>query len=287
MAHDVSMPRKAEPPPSPSVPGPKSVPRTWRLSRFRWVPTTVVLALATAVPVAEQAGSVTIALLMVATLGGLTLLYTVLSNRSVARFALGLTAITAAGVLPWWGSWWPIPGVIGLCAYFVAHARARRGPAGPPRILRRGRFGASDALWVLGLVSVSVASLLVFRAFTPAPVSEAAYLLTAMTPGSLVVTGAAFAMLNALVEELLFRGVMLDHLQRVSPTWVAVGMQAVAFGMLHLNGYPYGPGGVALAAIYGMLLGILRVRTGGLLACWIAHVFADIVIFALLFEGVT
>jgi membrane protease YdiL (CAAX protease family) len=255
------------------------------LTRFRWLPATVVLALAMASPMAEQAGADTLAWLMAAGLGGLTLLYWLLGHESVARFSLGLTALAVAGVLPWLGSWWPIPAVVGLCVFFVAHASAARGRSRPPKILRRGRFGALELSWVLGLVLVSAAALLVFRALTSPPVSDLTYLLTAMTPGSLMLVGAAFAMVNAFVEELLFRGVILHHLQRAMPTAMAVGLQALAFGMLHLNAYPYGPAGVALAATYGLLLGIVRVRTGGLLACWAAHVCADIVIFALLVQG--
>jgi uncharacterized protein len=276
--------RTSGPPVDPDARTP--TPHSGRFAGFRWLPCVCVLALATGASLTEHAGLAAVTELILAGLVGLTALFAVLGRALDARLALCLAVIATAGAAPWLGGWWPIPGVIGLCAYFVAHARARcRPPATAARILRSGRFGLRDALYVLVLVLVSVVALLLFRAFTPAPVSSVAALLTAWTPHSLLVAGATFAMLNAFVEELLFRGVLMHHLGRVMSSWLAVGLQAVAFGLLHLNGYPYGPVGVGLAGIYAVLLGVLRLQTGGLLACWIAHVCADIVIFAVLVTG--
>ncbi|WP_437619116.1 hypothetical protein [Sorangium sp. So ce1151] len=49
-----------------------------------------------------------------------------------------------------------------------------------------------------------------------------------------------------------------------------------------MNGFPSGAVGVGLAAIYAVMLGVLRRRAGGLLALCVAHVAADLTIFALL-----
>jgi uncharacterized protein len=211
---------------------------------------------------------------------GLTLFCALIGDGATARLGLCLTAIGAATVLPWQISWWPIPGVVGLCVYFAAHARARRLPSGPPAVLRCGRIGARQCLYVLGLVLTSAIALLVFEHFFPPQVGPEAGFLLALAPGPLVAVGLAFAMVNAFVEEALFRGVIMHHLQGTLGTWLAVGLQALLFGMLHLDGYPYGPLGVVMAGAYGVLLGLLRVHSGGLLACWLAHVCADVVIFA-------
>lgn len=48
---------------------------------------------------------------------------------------------------------------------------------------------------------------------------------------------------------------------------------AMAFGLC---------GGVALAAVYGLMMGALRLRANGLLAPWLAHLGADLVIAAIL-----
>jgi hypothetical protein len=44
---------------------------------------------------------------------------------------------------------------------------------------------------------------------------------------------------------------------------------------------------VALASVYGVSLGALRVRSGGLMAPFIAHVCADAVIFVLIVQTMT
>jgi membrane protease YdiL (CAAX protease family) len=54
------------------------------------------------------------------------------------------------------------------------------------------------------------------------------------------------------------------------------------FGVGHLHGFPSGWIGVGLATIYGLMLGVVRLRTGGLLAAWIAHVAADFTIACLI-----
>ena len=61
--------------------------------------------------------------------------------------------------------------------------------------------------------------------------------------------------------------------------------QAVGFGLLHLHGYAHGIIGAALAAGYGLLLGLLRLRTGGLMACWIRRMAADAVIFVFILQA--
>jgi hypothetical protein len=47
---------------------------------------------------------------------------------------------------------------------------------------------------------------------------------------------------------------------------------------MHLHGFPRGWSGVALASVYGLMMGALRQRARGLLAPWVAHLFADLAI---------
>mmetsp|Transcript_20064 Transcript_20064/g.80037 ORF Transcript_20064/g.80037 Transcript_20064/m.80037 type:complete len:351 (+) Transcript_20064:1214-2266(+) len=114
-----------------------------------------------------------------------------------------------------------------------------------------------------------------------------------------------FALLNALVEELEFRGIILQALRRgsrplVSPTpppsgrsatgaalidfvvggshatLAAVALQAVLFGAQHaVGGFPNGAVGCVLVTLWGFVLGALRVAFGGLLAGYAVHVVAD------------
>jgi len=67
--------------------------------------------------------------------------------------------------------------------------------------------------------------------------------------------------------------------ERAEASALPVFLQAIAFSALHLQGgFPRGVVGVGLAFVYGLLLGALRRRAGGLLAPWVAHVFTDLAI---------
>jgi membrane protease YdiL (CAAX protease family) len=95
---------------------------------------------------------------------------------------------------------------------------------------------------------------------------------------------------TALAEELIFRGALLGlYLQRHRP-WVAVAMSSTVFGLwhvastvgrLHTNQLAAEAGGATQAAIVaaavlaataaGAFFSWLRLRTGSLLAPWVAH----------------
>jgi hypothetical protein len=96
--------------------------------------------------------------------------------------------------------------------------------------------------------------------------------------------GLFFAILNATMEEAVFRGVFMDALDRaLGDGHASVGIQATLFGAYHyLDGFPNGASGLALALIYGILLGVLRRLSRGMLAPLMAHIAADLVIFAIL-----
>ena len=97
-----------------------------------------------------------------------------------------------------------------------------------------------------------------------------------------VLAGAAFSLLNAAVEAVIFRGVLQTALQGVGGPVLAILVQAVAFGLLHVVGVPSGIVGAVMAGVWGGLLGVMRWRTHGLLAPYLAHVTADVTIFCLL-----
>ncbi len=113
-------------------------------------------------------------------------------------------------------------------------------------------------------------------------ISDLTNALPALAPWLLLAGGTAWAALNAFGEEAIFRGALLEALERAIGARAAVVVQALPFGLLHWHGFPRGVDGAALATIYGLMLGAVRRRTGGLLAPIVAHVFADVVILALL-----
>ncbi len=107
----------------------------------------------------------------------------------------------------------------------------------------------------------------------------------AMVPrgNMLVLISAAlgFALLNATMEELIWRGGIQSWLVEHTSIRLAILVQALSFGALHWAGFPSGWSGVALATIYGVMLGWLRHATGGLAAPIVAHILADLTIFLL------
>jgi uncharacterized protein len=60
-------------------------------------------------------------------------------------------------------------------------------------------------------------------------------------------------------------------------------IQAVSFGVAHYrNGFPNGIVGSAMAATFGIMLGIIRRKSKGILAGWLAHTAVDAAIFTMI-----
>lgn len=85
----------------------------------------------------------------------------------------------------------------------------------------------------------------------------------------------ALSMIAALAEEMLFRGILLDWLKDRTPAAVAVGTQALAFGVIHAG---YGSLlHVAAATTFGVIVGVMALRAGLVPAIGI-HLFVNLVI---------
>ena len=100
--------------------------------------------------------------------------------------------------------------------------------------------------------------------------------------GGVVGAGVVFSIVNATLEELVFRGVLFDAVQSQWGAWGTLIGTAILFGLGHIHGYPPGLLGACLAAVFGFVLGALRLWTGGLLLPIVAHMGADATIYAIL-----
>jgi membrane protease YdiL (CAAX protease family) len=89
------------------------------------------------------------------------------------------------------------------------------------------------------------------------------------------------SLLAGLGEEMLFRGVLQDAFAGWLPTWAAVALAALLFGLLHGVTLAY----AVLAAFMGAYLGWLYWVTGNLLSCAIAHGLYDFVVLVYLVRG--
>ena len=190
----------------------------------------------------------------------------VASARSIAALVAMLCVANATGVL------WQVVLLVVLVAFSLLQ---RWLPELAPSAAWRARgtlpFGATA---LVGLVT-PLALVGWLRLLRP----DLHDLLDAYVPAlplPLLLLGAvAFVAVNALGEELVWRGLLQDRLCSLMGVRAAVLLQALSFGLQHAHGFPRGPVGIALVAIWGVMLGWLRERAHGLLAPLLAHVVAD------------
>jgi len=96
------------------------------------------------------------------------------------------------------------------------------------------------------------------------------------TPGwAIALFVVVFVPVNAVTEEVAYRGIAFESATRFLPGIPALVAQALAFGTLHVAGFPSGPAGIGLAFAYGIAIGLIRQISGGLRFPVIAHMAAD------------
>ena len=103
-------------------------------------------------------------------------------------------------------------------------------------------------------------------------------------PLLLVAVGIAFSVFNAIWEEFILKGIAWNSLQLVlRRNWHINTSQAALFGIIHIGGFPRGWVGVLMATLYGLVVGIIREVSAGMLAPIVTHLFADATIFLILY----
>lgn len=172
---------------------------------------------------------------------------------------------------------WPLPAFVAALGLLLAN---RRSISGGLSFLRPGIVDRKAHFLIVA--SAVVAGLALIAWFALAKPDYAAVRATLFPPAptyALLLGVVVFAAVNGALEELAYRGVLLDALDAALGAGVApVVIQALAFGALHVGGFPRGAAGVGLAAVYGIMMGIVRRQTRGLLVPWLAHILVDVVI---------
>lgn len=74
------------------------------------------------------------------------------------------------------------------------------------------------------------------------------------------------AILPALVEEITFRGVLLNSFHRDSNPWPGIIFSAICFGAMHMN-----LNQITYALVLGLLMGIILEATGSILSTMVVH----------------
>jgi membrane protease YdiL (CAAX protease family) len=101
----------------------------------------------------------------------------------------------------------------------------------------------------------------------------------AADPAVFLAVGAIFTLINALTEELWFRGLLLGALRGLLPMWPAILLQALCFGLSHWVGTPQGILGLVLAGAWGIALGWWTYTRRSLWQALVVHLLADWLIF--------
>lgn len=177
---------------------------------------------------------------------------------------------------------WPLPFALALSVAFVV-GRGTRFARDSFDWLKKGRCGRTECTMVALIALVSGIALGGWYHFTKPDIGDLLDRIPNLGPGSLVAVGVGFSIVNASCEEFLWRGMIFSALERCCLPLAAVAViQALSFGVAHVHGFPRGISGMVLAGIYGCMLGALRHRAGGMLIPVAAHIFADLVIYAIL-----
>ena len=176
---------------------------------------------------------------------------------------------------------WPLPIVVALAVYagVVGLVPALRSSLDWADWQRQPADRATRVLFVVTVIA-SVIALLLYAWLAKPDVADTAGDLGELPVWAIPVVGLAFAVVNPAVEEALYRGVLYRALEsETGSVRLTITAQAIAFGALHVAGFPGGAVGMGLAGIWGAVLGLFRARTGGLRWSWWAHVATNIVIF--------
>lgn len=189
----------------------------------------------------------------------------------VIRFGAGMHATVPDS---WAGFAWMtgvgLVGMIGLPAILMAVCLTRS----PARtlLLARPTFGTTVRVALLAVAFHPVAMLLseAIGKLYPMPDDlvrglEGMHLLLAGAP-SFWQVALVLALLPAVCEELMFRGVILSGLRSGAPNWAAIALSSFFFGAAH------GMLQQSLSAfVIGLLIGLVAVRTGSLVPCILFH----------------
>jgi membrane protease YdiL (CAAX protease family) len=193
--------------------------------------------------------------------------------------AIFFVAVGAAvlGLLPQSWPWYLLLPILVYVAAVVAIPFLRRTA---PR-LKIGRLGGAPLACAVVLALATSVVLVAFHLSTRRDVSDLAGRLPGTAFGNIVLAGILFSLVNAALEEIVFRGLVWFMIADEWNDRVALLLTAILFGVLHLHGYPPGPSGAVLAGLYGLALGLLRWWTGGLGLAFACHICADATIYAL------
>jgi membrane protease YdiL (CAAX protease family) len=150
--------------------------------------------------------------------------------------------------------------------------------------LRLGKFDKTVWKLILITIIVPVAALIIWVHFLSPNLSRYVGMVPNDPLWMLMFYAIANATFNAALEEITWRGVMLEALDSAfGPGWCALLIQSLSFAVAHYrNGFPNGIVGSAMVVIFGLMTGLIRRKSKGIVAGWLAHAAVDATIFCLI-----
>lgn len=150
--------------------------------------------------------------------------------------------------------------------------------------LRLGRFTPQVWMLILATIAISCIALILWVQFLSPDLSRYQWLIPKASLPVTLLCGIGACILNAAVEEIIWRGVIMEALDSAfGPGLLAVLVQALSFALAHYrSGFPNGVSGSSMVFVYAIMLAIIRRKSKGIVACWLAHSAADSTIFCLI-----
>jgi membrane protease YdiL (CAAX protease family) len=205
---------------------------------------------------------------------------TAVKQSAAAHGAVFLLALGAVAVClsPLHWPWYLLLPLLAYCGIVLAWPPLRRTA---PRFALGRLWGWPLAAAAALSVTTSVV-LVAFQRLAHPEVTDLAARMPVAAFGNVLLAGICFSVVNAVLEELIFRGLLWEVAAAEWSGGVALVATSAMFGLGHLHGYPPGPLGAVLAGVFGLMLGLLRWWTGGLGLAIAVHICADATIFGLL-----
>ena len=168
-----------------------------------------------------------------------------------------------------------------LYAYVVAMIPALRGTVG---WLCMGKMTAKIWFTMATVIILGAPILVVWVREISPDLSRYASLVPNAPISVLLLYGVAFAAFNAAIEEIIWRGVMMEALDSAfGAGYCSLIIQAASFGAAHYrNGFPNNLSGSVLTFLGGLFFGLIRRKSRGMFGSWLAHFFGDMIAFALI-----
>jgi len=150
--------------------------------------------------------------------------------------------------------------IVGVYAAYVTWVEKRA----PGELSWRG----AGREWCAGLAL----GVCLFAVVVGALAAAGAYRITGSSGWQVVAAALPGLLVAALYEELIFRAVVFRLLEETFGSWLALGVSALVFGLLHLGSEGAGPlGALAIAIEAGLLLGAAFMLTRRLWLCTAIH----------------